>query len=124
MTVDRPDVAGRVKILKVHSRDKVRPGPRPQSQLPGINVCFVGCAAFLGIRFWLQVLAPDVDLEVIARRTPGFTGADLQNVMNEAAILTARRGKNQIGNDEVADALERGLASPCPNRGRHAAVLF
>jgi|Transcript_41247 cell division protease FtsH len=80
VTVDRPDVAGRVKILGVHSRDKV--------------------------------LAPDVDLEVIARRTPGFTGADLQNVMNEAAILTARRGKTQISNDEVADALEKIVAGP------------
>ncbi|XAR64253.1 hypothetical protein NMG60_11024523 [Bertholletia excelsa] len=80
VTVDRPDVAGRVKILQVHSRGKA--------------------------------LAKDVDFEKIARRTPGFTGADLQNLMNEAAILAARRDLKEISKDEISDALERIIAGP------------
>ncbi|KAI3947750.1 hypothetical protein MKX01_034415 [Papaver californicum] len=80
VTVDRPDVAGRVKILEVHSRGKA--------------------------------LAKDVDFDKIARRTPGFTGADLQNLMNEAAIFAARRDLKEISKDEISDALERIIAGP------------
>ncbi|KAJ6352006.1 hypothetical protein OIU76_001258 [Salix suchowensis] len=80
VTVDRPDIAGRVKILQVHSRGKA--------------------------------LAKDVDFEKIARRTPGFTGADLQNLMNEAAIVAARRDLKEISKDEISDALERIIAGP------------
>lgn len=57
-------------------------------------------------------IAPDVDLEAIARRTPGFTGADLANVLNEAALLTARREKQQIGSSEVDEAIDRVIAGP------------
>ena len=78
VTVDRPDVAGRVRILKVHSRGKT--------------------------------ISPDVDFEKVARRTPGFTGADLANLMNEAAIMAARRELTQISKEEIADALERIVA--------------
>ncbi|AAD50055.1 ATP-dependent metalloprotease [Arabidopsis thaliana] len=80
VTVDRPDVAGRVKILQVHSRGKA--------------------------------LGKDVDFDKVARRTPGFTGADLQNLMNEAAILAARRELKEISKDEISDALERIIAGP------------
>merc|ERR1712093_196779 len=54
----------------------------------------------------------DVDLEKVARRTPGFTGADLQNLMNEAAIMAARRSLQEISKEEIADALERIIAGP------------
>lgn len=57
-------------------------------------------------------LAPDVDLDVVARQTPGFTGADLANLMNEAAILVARRGGKQIGIKEIEEAIERVIAGP------------
>lgn len=57
-------------------------------------------------------LAEGVDLEVLARRTPGFTGADLANLVNEAALLAARRGKKQIDMDEFEDAIERVIAGP------------
>eukprot|EP00195_Chlamydomonas_chlamydogama_P005355 CAMPEP_0202890016 /NCGR_PEP_ID=MMETSP1392-20130828/540_1 /ASSEMBLY_ACC=CAM_ASM_000868 /TAXON_ID=225041 /ORGANISM="Chlamydomonas chlamydogama, Strain SAG 11-48b" /LENGTH=715 /DNA_ID=CAMNT_0049573489 /DNA_START=150 /DNA_END=2297 /DNA_ORIENTATION=+ len=80
VTVDRPDVSGRVEILKVHARGKA--------------------------------LSKDVDLDKVARRTPGFTGADLQNLMNEAAILAARRNLKEISKEEIADALERIIAGP------------
>ena len=58
-------------------------------------------------------IAPDVDLENVARQTPGFVGADLENVVNEAAILAARRNKRAIGMAELQEAVERiGLGGP------------
>ena len=80
VVVDRPDYAGRLEILNVHSRGKS--------------------------------FSKDVDLEKIARRTPGFTGADLSNLLNEAAILAARRNLTEISMDEVNDAIDRVLAGP------------
>ena len=59
-----------------------------------------------------KTLSVDVDLEKIARRTPGFTGADLSNLLNEAAILAARRNLTEISMDEVNDAIDRVLAGP------------
>jgi cell division protease FtsH len=52
-------------------------------------------------------LDPDVDLQTIAARTPGFTGADLENVVNEAALLAARREKNAVHEDELEEAIDR-----------------
>jgi len=80
VVVDRPDYAGRLEILNVHSRGKT--------------------------------LSKDVDLEKIARRTPGFTRADLSNLLNEAAILAARRNLTEIAMDEINDAIDRVLAGP------------
>lgn len=57
-------------------------------------------------------LAEDVDLEVIAQRTPGFSGADLANLVNEAALLAARLGKNKITMSELEEAIERVVAGP------------
>jgi cell division protease FtsH len=57
-------------------------------------------------------LAKDVDLNVVARRTPGFTGADLENVLNEAAILAARVDKHEVFMEEVEEAVDRVLAGP------------
>ncbi len=54
----------------------------------------------------------DVDLKVVARRTPGFIGADLENVLNEAAILAARRKKKKIGMPEIEEAITRVIAGP------------
>ena len=80
VTVDRPDVSGRQKILGVHAANKP--------------------------------LASYVDLERIAKITPGFTGADLANLMNESALLAARRRKEKVGRDEVEEAMERVMAGP------------
>ena len=80
IVIDRPDLKGRLAILKVHTRGKP--------------------------------LAPDVDLEAIARSTPGFVGADLENLVNEAAILAARRGKDKITQRELEEAIERVVAGP------------
>ncbi len=57
-------------------------------------------------------LEPGVDLETIARGTPGFVGADLENLVNEAAILAARRNKRAIGLSEFQEAVERVIAGP------------
>jgi cell division protease FtsH len=57
-------------------------------------------------------VAPDVDLGVIAAQTPGMVGADLENLINEAAILSARRNKRSIGMDEMVESIERVMAGP------------
>ena len=57
-------------------------------------------------------LAPEVDLTVLARSTPGFVGADLENLVNEGAILAARRNKKVIGQSELEEAIERVIAGP------------
>ncbi|MEW6541633.1 MAG: ATP-dependent zinc metalloprotease FtsH [Bacillota bacterium] len=57
-------------------------------------------------------LADDVELDVIARRTPGFSGADLENLINEAALLAARANKKRIGMEELENAIERVIAGP------------
>jgi len=57
-------------------------------------------------------LASDVSLDVVARRTPGFTGADLANLVNEAALLAARHGKKEIDMSELEEAIDRVIAGP------------
>ena len=54
----------------------------------------------------------EADLDVLARRTPGFTGADLSNLVNEAALLSARRNKKRIGMEELEESVERVVAGP------------
>jgi cell division protease FtsH len=71
-----------------------------------------GRLQILGVHARGKTLAKDVDLDKVARRTPGFTGADLANLLNEAAILAARRQLTEISMDEVNDAIERVMAGP------------
>lgn len=68
---------------------------------------FNGRYAILKVHARGKPFAKDVDLEQVARRTPGFSGASLQNLLNESAIFTARRKKTEIGPDEVSDAIDR-----------------
>ncbi|PZN04479.1 MULTISPECIES: ATP-dependent zinc metalloprotease FtsH [Thermaerobacter] len=63
--------------------------------------------AILKVHTRSKPLAPDVDLALLARRTPGFTGADLENLVNEAALLAARRRKKQIDMQDFEDAIDR-----------------
>jgi cell division protease FtsH len=63
-------------------------------------------------------LADDVNIEVIARQTPGFSGADLMNAVNEAAILSARRSKKKIGMAELQDSIERVMIGGPERRSR------
>ena len=80
ITVDRPDLEGRIQIVSVHAAGKP--------------------------------LADDVDHTTIARRTPGFTGADLANLMNEAALLSARHRKPKISMAQIDEAIDRVMAGP------------
>jgi cell division protease FtsH len=78
--LDRPDINGRLGILKVHSKGKP--------------------------------LNDSVDLEVLAKQTAGFSGADLANLVNEAAILAARRNKKNIEMQELEESIDRVIAGP------------
>jgi cell division protease FtsH len=80
ITVDRPDRAGRRKILEVHTRGKP--------------------------------LAKQIELDALAGQTPGFTGADLSNLVNEAALLAARTGKKEITQTELEEGIMRVVAGP------------
>jgi len=73
---------------------------------------YKGRSEILNVHARGKTLSKDVDLEKIARRTPGFTGADLSNLLNEAAILAARRNLTEISMDEINDAIDRVLAGP------------
>ena len=77
VVIPRPDVKGRLEILKVHTKDKP--------------------------------LAEDVDLEVIAKGTPGFAGADIANLVNEAALIAARKGKDKIEMEDFEEAKDKIL---------------
>src|SRR5699024_4294901 len=67
-----------------------------------------------------KVLAPTVKLEAIAKRTPGFSGADLENLLNEAALLAVRRDKNQITMAEVDEATDRVIAGPAKTSRKYS----
>jgi cell division protease FtsH len=76
--------------------------------LPDMN----GRKAILEIHAKGKPLGEEVDLRVIAKQTPGFSGADIENLLNEAAILAARRDKKALGMDELQEAVERVIAGP------------
>lgn len=76
--------------------------------MPDIN----GREAILKVHARNKPLSEDVDLRVIARRTPGFTGADLENVLNEAAILAARHGSKKVVMADCDEAIDRVIAGP------------
>ena len=71
-----------------------------------------GREAILKVHVKGKPLEPTVDLGVLARSTPGFVGADLENLVNEGAILAARRNKKMIGQSELEEAIERVIAGP------------
>jgi cell division protease FtsH len=89
----------------------LRPGRfdrRVVLDLPDMN----GRKAILDIHAKGKPLADSVDLAVIAKQTPGFSGADIESLLNEAAILAARRDKKAVGMDELQEAVERVIAGP------------
>src|SRR5690606_33026942 len=71
-----------------------------------------GREAILRVHARNKPLADDVSLEVLARRTPGFSGADLESVMNEGAILAARRGRKEITMADLEEAVDRVMMGP------------
>ncbi len=75
---------------------------------PDIN----GREAILKVHVRNKKVDDDIDLSVLARRTPGFVGADLENLINEAALLSARHGREKIGMEELEEGIERVMAGP------------
>ena len=71
-----------------------------------------GREAILKVHVKGKPLAPDVDLAILAKSTPGFVGADIENMVNEGAILAARRNKKVVGQSELEEAIERVIAGP------------
>jgi len=89
----------------------MRPG-RFDRQVTVDRPDYAGRLQILNVHAKDKTLSKDVDLDKVARRTPGFTGADLANLLNEAAILAARKDLDKVSNDEVGDAIERVMAGP------------
>jgi cell division protease FtsH len=89
----------------------LRPG-RFDRQIPVDAPDMEGRRQILEVHAKGKPLEPDVDLQAVARRTPGFTGADLANVLNEAALLAARRGQVTIDADATDEAIDRVVAGP------------
>lgn len=87
----------------------LRPG-RFDRQITVERPDFRGREAVLVVHSRNKPLAEDVVLDVVARRTPGFSGADLENLLNEAALLAARRNKKDIAMKEIDDAIDRVIA--------------
>ncbi len=89
----------------------MRPG-RFDRQVTVDRPDYSGRLQILNVHARDKTLSKGVDLDQIARRTPGFTGADLANLLNEAAILAARRDLKEVSNDEIGDAIERVMVGP------------
>ncbi len=89
----------------------MRPG-RFDRQVTVDRPDYAGRLQILGVHARGKTLSKDVDLDKVARRTPGYTGADLANLLNEAAILAARRELTEVSNDEISDAIERVMVGP------------
>ncbi len=99
---NRPDILDKALL---------RPG-RFDRQIVIDKPDLIGRQQILAIHKEKKKLAKDVDLDVIARRTAGFSGADLANLINEAALLSARRNKKTIGNGEIGESIDRVIAGP------------
>ncbi len=89
----------------------MRPG-RFDRQVTVDRPDYSGRLQILNVHAKSKTLSKAVDLDQVARRTPGFTGADLANLLNEAAILAARRELTEVSNNEVSDAIERIMVGP------------
>ena len=115
--MDGFDVTGGVILIAATNRPDIldpallRPGRFDRQiavERPDLN----GRAAILAVHAKGKPMDPSVDLLAVARRTPGFTGADLANVLNEAALLTAREGKSVIDDAALDESIDRVMAGP------------
>ena len=115
--MDGFDVRGGVILIAATNRPDVldpallRPGRfdrQIQVDAPDLN----GRFQILQVHSRGKPMSPDIDLKSVARRTPGFTGADLANVLNEAALLTARSSARLISDEALDEAIDRVIAGP------------
>jgi cell division protease FtsH len=115
--MDGFDVKGTVILIAATNRPDIldpallRPG-RFDRQIAVSPPDIIGRRAVLEVHAKGKPFAPDVNLDTIARRTPGFTGADLANVVNEAALLTARTNGRLITDASLEEAIDRVIAGP------------
>jgi cell division protease FtsH len=115
--MDGFDTKGGVILIAATNRPDIldpallRPG-RFDRQIAVDRPDMEGRKAILRVHAKGKPFTPDVDLDSVARRTPGFTGADLANVINESALLTARNDKRAITNDLLEEAIDRVIAGP------------
>jgi len=115
--MDGFDANGQVILIAATNRPDVldpallRPG-RFDRQISVDRPDLKGRAAILAVHAKNKPVAKDVDLPSFAKRTPGFTGADLANVLNEAALLAARQERKAIKNSDIDEAIDRVMAGP------------
>ncbi len=115
--MDGFDTKGGVILIAATNRPDIldpallRPG-RFDRQIAVDTPDMEGRKAILRVHAKGKPFQPDVDLDAVARRTPGFTGADLANVINEAALLTARSEKRAITNEFLEESIDRVVAGP------------
>jgi len=115
--MDGFEANGQVILIAATNRPDVldpallRPG-RFDRQISVDRPDLKGRAAILAVHAKNKPVAKDVDLESYAKRTPGFTGADLANVLNEAALLAARQERKAIRNSDIDEAIDRVMAGP------------
>ncbi|MEO3742346.1 ATP-dependent zinc metalloprotease FtsH [Plantactinospora sp. B5E13] len=115
--MDGFDTKGGVILIAATNRPDIldpallRPG-RFDRQIAVDTPDMEGRKAILRVHAKGKPFSPDVDLDAVARRTPGFTGADLANVINESALLTARGDKRAITNDALEESIDRVVAGP------------
>ncbi|HVE99685.1 MAG TPA: ATP-dependent zinc metalloprotease FtsH [Mycobacteriales bacterium] len=115
--MDGFDVKGGVILIAATNRPDIldpallRPG-RFDRQIVVDRPDLEGRKGILRVHAKGKPLAKNVDLDIIARRTPGFTGADLANTINEAALLTARMDKKEITNEILEESIDRVMAGP------------
>jgi cell division protease FtsH len=115
--LDGFDTKGGVIVIAATNRPDIldpallRPG-RFDRQIVVAQPDLAGRKGILRVHARGKPIAPDTDLDIIARRTPGFTGADLANVINEGALLTARHNGKQITMEALEEAIDRVMAGP------------
>ncbi|MFM1909679.1 MAG: hypothetical protein RLZZ545_377 [Actinomycetota bacterium] len=115
--MDGFEANGQVILIAATNRPDVldpallRPG-RFDRQIPVERPDLKGREDILKVHAKNKPISKDVELVAYARRTPGFTGADLANVLNEAALLTAREGLKTISNQQIDEAIDRVMAGP------------
>jgi ATP-dependent metalloprotease FtsH len=115
--MDGFDTKGGVILIAATNRPDIldpallRPG-RFDRQIAVDTPDMEGRKAILRVHAKGKPFAPDVDLDAVARRTPGFSGADLANVINESALLTARNNKRAITNEFLEESIDRVVAGP------------
>ena len=115
--MDGFEANGQVILIAATNRPDVldpallRPG-RFDRQIPVERPDLKGRGDILKVHAKNKPISKEVELVAYARRTPGFTGADLANVLNEAALLSAREGQKTIGNAQIDEAIDRVMAGP------------